>query len=163
MKRMIAGLLTLMMLLTGCGAAAENSETGETPGKVVTIDVVQLYSQLETVGMPEMLELDESMRLNLYGIRAEDVKQVKVAVASDGLRADEIWLVEAVSEEAAQTIKGLADSRIRQKDLESITYSPEQNAIVKKAVVAAEGSFVYMICSPDVEKMVVAIDAYVGK
>lgn len=163
MKKMVAWLLAMVLLLAGCGAAEKGGGTGGTKAEPVQIDVAALYTQLEGVGMPEMLELDENMRLNLYGIRAEDVKQVKVTVASDGLRADEIWLVEAVSEETAQSIKALAEGRIRQKDAESITYSPEQNAVVKKAVVAADGCFVYMICSPEVAQMQSIVNSALGK
>ena len=156
MKKCIAGLLVLVLLLSGCGAAEEKKETAP-------LDVAALYTQLEAVGVPQMLALDANMQLDLYGIRAEDVKQAKVAVASDGLLADEIWLLEAIDEETAQSIKELAEGRIRQKDRESVTYSPEQNAIVKKAVVAAEGCFVYLICSPNVDQMIVAVQSATGK
>ena len=161
MKKYIAGLLALVLLLSGCGAAVEKteSETKET----APLDVAALYTQLEGEGLPEMLSLDAGMQLNLYGIQAEAVKQSKVAVASDGLRADEIWLVEATDGENAQSIKELAEGRIRQKDRESVTYSPEQNAIVKKAVVVAEGNFVYLICSPNVEAMASIVEAAIGK
>lgn len=156
MKKCIAGLLALVLLLSGCGAAEEKKDTAP-------LNVAALYTQLEAVGVPQMLELDANMQLDLYGIRAEDVKQAKVAVASDGLLADEIWLLEAIDEETAQSIKELAEGRIRQKDRESVTYSPEQNAIVKKAVVAAEGCFVYLICSPNVDQMIVAVQSATGK
>ena len=156
MKKCIAGLLALVLLLSGCGAAEEKKENAP-------LDVAALYTQLEAVGVPQMLALDANMQLDLYGIRAEDVKQAKVAVASDGLLADEIWLLEAIDEETAQSIKELAEGRIRQKDRESVTYSPEQNAIVKKAVVAAEGCFVYLICSPNVDQMIVAVQSATGK
>ena len=155
MKKLICVLLC-MLCLAGCGAVEEKKETAP-------LDVSALYTQLEAAGVPEMLALDAKMQLDLYGIRAEDVKQAKVAVASDGLRADEIWLVETLDAEKAESIKELAEGRIRQKDRESITYSPEQNAIVKKAVVAAEGNFVYLICSPNVDAMVAAVNAALGK
>ena len=159
MKKYIAGLLALVLLLSGCGAAGTSEKNTEpTP-----LDVVALYARLEKIGVPDMLDLDAKMQMDLYGIEAETVKQSKVAVASDGLRADEIWLVEAVDKETAQSIKELAEGRIRQKDRESITYSPEQNAIVKKAVVAAEGNFVYLICSPDVDEMVAQVQSAMGK
>ena len=156
MKKCIAGLLAMVLLLSGCGAAEEKKETAP-------LNVAALYTQLEAVGVPQMLALDANMQLDLYGIRAEDVKQARGAVSSDGLLADEIWLLEAIDEETAQSIKELAEGRIRQKDRESVTYSPEQNAIVKKAVVAAEGCFVYLICSPNVDQMIVAVQSATGK
>lgn len=174
MKKLIVVIL-VMLLLCGCGATqnvpAQTGSVNNTPGEpsaggttaaAQSVDVSQLYAQLEALGMPEMLEMEASMRLDIYGIAPEDVRQAKVMVCSDGLRADEIWLVEAVDEAAAQTIKGLAENRVKQKDAESVTYSPEQNVIVKKAVVKTEGSFVYFICSPDVDAMVAVVETALG-
>ena len=157
MKKLIVTVLLLSLLLCGCGGEAADAS------QAAPVDVQTLYTALEAFGMPEMLELDGTMQLNLYGIRSEDVKQTKVAVASDGLRADEIWLIEAVDEAAAETIKGLAEGRVRQKDAESITYSPEQNVIVKKSHIAREGNWVIFICSPEVDKMVTSVQAGLGQ
>lgn len=159
MKKIIAAILTVL-LLCGCGAQTA-APTDAVPAEPV--DMQALYAQLEAVGMPNMLELDETMRLNIYGIRAEDVKQVKVMICTDGLRADEFWLIEAVDEAAAQKLKGLAENRVKQKDAESITYSPEQNVIVKKSVVETVGRYVYFICSPDVEAMTDIVRTALGQ
>lgn len=159
MKKYIALLLALTLLLAGCGAA-EKENTGKTP---VNVDVQTLYADLEAVGMPDMVELDADMMLSLYGIKAEDVKQAKVTVCSDGLRADEVWLVEAVNADAAARIKTLADNRLAQKDAESVTYSPEQNAIVKKALLTVEGNYVFFITSPDVDRMTDLVNDALGK
>ena len=159
MKKLMAVILT-MVLLSGCAAvqAPEPLPTAAEP-----VDVIGVYSQLEAVGLPSMLDMAADMQLNIYGIRAEDVKQSKVVVCTDGLRADEIWLIEAVDEAAAAKIKGLAESRIKQKDAESITYSPEQNVIVKKSVVETVGRYVYFICSPDVDALVSVAQTAFGK
>lgn len=161
MKRIIAIMLGLL-LLCGCGA---QPASGETVAAAVTepVDMAALYTQLEAMDMPEMVELDEGLRLDLYGIRSENVKQVKVVICTENLRADELWLIEAVDEAAAQHIKTLAEGRVKQKDAESITYSPEQNAIVKKSVILQEGSYVFFICSPNVDSMVSAVNAALGK
>lgn len=155
MKKILV-LLLAAVLLAGCGG-------GKNPAAPVNIDVEQLYTQLEAVGMPAMVQLGADMMLNLYGIDQADVKQAKVVVSSDGLRADEIWLIEAVSSEAAAKIKGLVDNRIAQKDAESITYSPEQNAIVKKAYAAVAGKYVFFITSPDVEEMKTVVNKALGR
>ena len=155
MKKLIA-LILLVTLLCGCGAqvAAEPA---------VQADVNDLYAAVEAVGMPNMLDMAPDMQLNIYGIRQEDVKQSKVVVCTDGLRADEVWLLEAVSAEAAEKLKGLAESRLKQKDAESITYSPEQNVIVKKSHISTVGKYVIFICSPDVEAMVSAVNTALGQ
>ena len=150
MKRIIAVLL-LVALLAGCGSTAKN------------VNMEELYAALESVGMPEMVSLKADMMLDFYGIKAEDVKQAVVTVCSDGLRADEVWLLEAVSADAAAKLKGLAENRLKQKDAESVTYSPEQNAIVKKAFLTVEGNYVILIVSPDVEAMTAKVNEAFGK
>lgn len=158
MKKIIAMLLMATVLLAGCGGEAEN--TDKTP---VSVDLEQLYTRLEVLGLPAMVEVGQQMQLDLYGIAASDVVKAKVFISDDGLRADEVWLIEAVDAEAAARIETLANNRIRQKDDESVTYSPEQNAIVKKSYLAVEGRFVFFICSPEVEAMKAAVNEALGK
>lgn len=153
MKRMIVALLALMLLLAACG--------GEE--KAVEVNVQELYKDLEAVGMPKMVEVNQDMMLSLYGIKAEDTKQAKVMICDDGLKADEVWLIEAVDAAAAKRIVEKANSRIAQKDAESATYDPEQNAIVKKTLVVTQGNYVFMITSPNVNKMEKVINDALGK
>ena len=131
----IAALMLALLLLCGCGG-----ETKEPAAPAEPLVMDDLYTKLEAEGMPEMVMLEAAMQLNLYGIRQEDVKQSVVAVSADGLLADEIWLVEAVDAQSAEKICTLANNRITQKDAESVTYSPEQNKVVKDAWVTTEGS-----------------------
>ena len=155
MKKMIALLLAAMLVLCGCGAAEETKAPAN-------VNVQELYTQLEGLGLPKMVDVGADMMLMLYGIEETDVKQAKVAISDDGLRADEVWLLEAVSAEAAQKLEGLVKSRIQQKDDESITYSPEQNAVVKKAYTKVSGNYVFFICSPEVEAMKSAVQSALG-
>ncbi len=156
MKRIFALLLAAALLLCGCGRTETQNEAPK------YVDITALYTELEGLGLPAMVEVGADMQLSLYGIDAADVVKAKVAISDDGLRADEVWLIEAVDEAAAGRIKALVDSRIGQKDAESITYSPEQNAIVKKSLVKVAGNFVFFICSAEVEAMENAVNEALG-
>ena len=145
MKRIVAILLAALVLcMAGCG--------GKDDSAVVNVDVQAVYDSMVTT-MPEMLVMDESMMLNFCGIQAADCKQAVVAVCSDGLRADEVWLIEANDAKTLETLKGLAESRLERKGEESITYSPEQYEIVQKAQVITAGNFLAVIVSPDVDTL----------
>jgi len=140
MKKYIALLLAVLMLcLAGCGGKDQTKNV---------IDVQSVYDSMADV-LPEMLPMDEAMMLNFCGIKAEQCKQVVVAVCSDGLRADEVWLIEAVDEGALEELKSLADGRLTRKGEESITYSPQQYAVVEKAELLQQGRFIALLVSPD--------------
>ena len=145
MKKYIALLLAVLMLcLAGCGGKDQTKNV---------IDVQAVYDSMADV-LPEMLPMDEAMMLNFCGIKAEQCKQVVVAVCSDGLRADEVWLIEAVDEGTLEELKNLADGRLTRKGEESITYSPEQYEVVKKAEVITAGNYLAVLVSPDVDALV---------
>ena len=144
MKRLIALLLVILTLcLAGCGGKEQ----------AVEMDVQAVYESMEST-LPEMLVMDEAMMLNFCGIKAEQCNQVVVAVCSDGLRADEVWLIEAKDADALEALKDLADGRLTRKGEESITYSPEQYEVVQKAEVITAGNYLVVIVSPDVQDLV---------
>ena len=144
MKRLIALLLVILTLcLAGCGGKEQ----------AVEMDAQAVYESMEGT-LPEMLVMDEAMMLNFCGIKAEQCAQVVVAVCSDGLRADEVWLIEAADEAALKELEGLAEGRLTRKGEESITYSPEQYEVVKKAEVITAGNYLAVLVSPDVDALV---------
>ena len=144
MRKYIALLLAVLMLcLAGCGGKDQTLNV---------MDVQAVYDSMEGT-LPEMVMLDETTMLNFCGIKAEQCKQVVVAVCSDGLRADEVWLIEAADEAALEALKGLAEGRLTRKGEESITYSPEQYKVVEKAEVITAGNYLAVLVSPDVDAL----------
>lgn len=152
MKRIVSLLLAIVMLLALSACGGKNA-------KQVNMD--ELYQQLlET--MPDMILIEDAdMRLNLMGIRSEDCAQVVTAVCADGLRTDEVWLIEAKDAAALERISAMAENRLFAKGEESITYSPEQYAVVQKAVTVTEGLYFAMLVSPDVDALKAVVDAAV--
>ena len=151
-RRIVSLLLVIVMLLALSACGGKNA-------KQVNMD--ELYQQLlET--MPDMILIEDAdMRLNLMGIRSEDCAQVVTAVCADGLRTDEVWLIEAKDAAALERIAAMAENRLFAKGEESITYSPEQYAVVQKAVTVTEGLYFAMLVSPDVDALKAVVDAAV--
>lgn len=149
MKRTVLLFLVLGVLATL--AACGGKPGGETP---VQMDLNAVYASIsQTVQIPEMLELNQDLMLDYCGIHPETVKRAKVLICEDSLRTDEIWLVEAVDEAAAKTVAELATKRLEKKGEESITYSPEQYAVVEKAELVQHGRYVGLFVSPDSAEM----------
>ena len=154
MKKIFVILLSACLLatLTACGGGEEKS-----------MDMANTYEKLaQAVELPDMLELPEDLILDLCGINAEDVNQCRVVICEDSLRTDEIWLVEAKDEERAKAVEALAQNRLKAKAEESITYSPEQYAVVEKAQLIRTGRFVALLVSPDAEALAAAFRAEAG-
>ncbi len=148
-------VLALALSLAACG--------GEEAPAPVQMEAQQIYTQLgEKVELPAMLTLNEALLLDICGIQTADVKQAVVAICEDSLRTDEIWVVEAVDEAAAQRIVELAQKRLTKKGEESVTYSPEQYAVVEKAQLLQNGNYVIVLVSPDVTDMASAVQTITG-
>ena len=166
MKKFISILLIAMTLLSlaACqsGDPATTAATGgnKEPKELVLADTYTAITS--TANMPEMWKVDNDLLLDLYGIQAQQCKQLEVYQCVNSLRADEIWLIEAVSADALAELKQKAEARLTAKDEESITYDPDQNAIVKKAHLATYGNYLVMIVSPDVETITAAFKTEAG-
>jgi hypothetical protein len=153
MKKMTVLLMTaLMLFLTACSGAAPEAET--TAAAPAVLNMQELYETMSGAeNMPEMLPLDADMQLMFCGIESTDCVQTVAAICADSLRADEIWLIEAVDTDALQRIQTLAENRLTAKAEESVTYSPEQYAIVQKAVVITHGNYFALLVSPEVDAL----------
>ena len=156
MKKIVSIALCLILVLSLAACGGESSSS-------VKLDVTQVYEKLiQTATLPEMLELDESLMLDYCGIKAEDVKVAKVVICADSLRTDEIWVIDAKDANSAKTIADLAQKRLTKKGEESITYSPEQYAVVEKAQLIQTGNFLVLIVSPDVDTLAAAVRQMAG-
>ncbi len=155
MKRLLILALALLMAfsLLACGGNSENG--GETtPPTVKELEMDSVYSKMaDAVQMPEMLQLEAGMMLDYCGIDSAKTKQAVVQICADSLRTDEIWLLEAVDETAAKELMDAANNRLKKKGEESVTYSPEQYAVVQKAQLLQAGNYVVLIVSPDVDAL----------
>lgn len=145
MKKSICAIIVicLMLSLAACGAEEQQA---------VSVDVATVYESYQEY-MPEMFYPDEATLLNFLGIRAEDCAQYKIAICAEGLRADEVWLIEAKDDAAMQNLTELAQARIQSKLDETETYAPDQFLIVQEAEVLTNGRYLALLISPDVEAL----------
>ena len=145
-KRILPLLLALaLVLLTACGASAP---------KEINADLNQVYAQLgEKLELPEMLLLSEKKILDYTGLDPAACSQALVAICGEGLRVDEIWLVEAADEDGAKAVQDLARARVEQICAETQDYLPDQYAVAKEARIVTVGRFVALFVSPDAAEM----------
>lgn len=144
MKKWIAIILTAALLLglVACGGKMEEKN----------VDLTAMYEQFVDV-LPEMYLMDEDTMLNYLGIDMADCTQAVVAVTSDGLGADEVWLIQAKDADALVRLQELAQTRLAAKEDETVQYAPDQYAIVTGAKILTIGSYLALLVSPEVETM----------
>ncbi len=150
-KRLIA-LAAALLMLTGCAAPSKAPETARP---------LALYEMMEKAGvLPEMTAVPEGMRLDFYGIDPAWYEEAVFMVSADSLLADEVVLIRARDEAAAQRILPLLEGRMQAKAEEAENYSPQQYAIIKEGQILSQGRDLALIVSPQVTQLV---QLYQGK
>ena len=150
MRKAIAMILAAVMLLSLAACGGSKAETKQ-------VDLSEVYKQIEGT-LPEMMLLDETIMLNLYGVAAEDCNQAIAAVCANGLRTDEVWLMEAKDARALEKLTALVNTRLEAKKDETVTYSPDQYAVVEKAVILTQGNYLVFLVSPDVDTLKTTVE-----
>ena len=141
--RLVCLALAALCLLTACGKTA-----------AAHADLQKLYDTIVArEGFPEMLPASDNELRNFYGIDPDACPQAIVALCDDGLRVDEIWLLEAGSEDAAKALLSLAESRIQQVCRETENYLPDQYAVAKQSQALRIGSSVALFISPEAQEL----------
>ena len=149
--RLMALLLVGILCLNGCISGVPQ-ESGNTETVSKPLDLPAIYQQM-AVKLPEMTVLNETLQLNLCGIASEDCLQAVVAVCADGLRVDEVWLLEAKDEEALGRLEKLAQSRLQNLAGQTQSYSPEQYAVVQKAILMKTGKYLVLLTVPNPQEL----------
>lgn len=151
MKKLITLILALCMVLSlaACGSKQP---------KEVNVDLDALYESFAPQ-LPDMFCPDENTLLDFVGIDVEECAKYKVAICAEGLRADEVWLIQAKDEAALQNLKELAETRIVAKLDETETYAPDQYLIVQKAELLQNGLYLALLISPDVDTLKAGFEA----
>ena len=151
MKKFLSLMLVLALVLSmaACGGKAE---------KTASVDLGALYESYSQY-LPDMFRPDEATMLDFLGIPVEDCANYQIAICAEGMRADEIWLIEAKNEEALLNLRQLAQTRIEAKLDETVSYAPDQYAVVEKAQLLTHDLYLALLISPDVDTLKAGFEA----
>lgn len=151
MKKVFSLMLAfaLMLSMAACGGKAEEA---------ISVDVGALYESYSQY-MPDMFYPDETTMLDFLGISVEDCVQYKVAICAEGMRSDEVWLIEAKDDASLENLRQLAQTRIEAKLDETVSYAPDQYAVVEKAELLTNGRYLALLISPDVDALKAGFEA----
>jgi hypothetical protein len=163
MKKMIALALTILCLVVCavllCSLAACS---GGDEGKSVDFSVQEAMTDLLAAApIDDPLTLTEGDMLDFYGIQGEDMSEFAATMCSNGISAQEIVLVKAVSEDSAKTVEEKLQNRLENRKSELKDYLPDQYEIVSNCQVVRDGVYVRLIISPEEEQLVEIYQGYV--
>lgn len=180
-KKIVCGLLAALLLMgmTACGEKPEvpaqpqeiaepqpeqpqETEQPEEPAPApVELAKVRedILAQLDIV---DSLPLETEALLDLYGISAEQVRQSASFVTMSGTFPDEVILVEAVDEAAAEAVAECLQNRLNEVLVQSETYDPENYQAAQNCRVRQNGLYVALILSPMEADMAAVYESYVN-
>ena len=146
-KLAIVFVFVLVVLLASCGKPESSSNA--------VPDMQAVYDSIsKSIDLPGMILLSGDRRFDLLGIDPTDCTQAVTAICGDSVRADEIWLIEAVDSDAGNRIFEMAQIRIEEKLQQLENYLPDQYEIVKNSTLLRENNTIALFISPDADKMI---------
>lgn len=142
-------------------APSEESAPKKEP-KSTSVDLNAVKNAIVSgAGVSDPLDVPTARLESLYGIDTSLIKQAASFVTIEGAFPDEIVMIEAVSEEAAEMIQVLLGIRLSEVKEQSKSYDPENYALAQQCTVGKKGSFVSMFLAPQHAKMKAIFDSYV--
>ena len=134
-------VLALCLTLCACGGKKEEAKAVDLDALGAELTAGELFS--DTMSQPA-----EGLAARLYGFNEADVARC-VLYTGTGNTAEEIFLAEAVSADAAANLKAACETRVENQKQVFERYSPEDIAKLDDAVVAVQGNYVVLVVSGD--------------
>ena len=127
-------------------------------------DLEGLYRLMVGTGkVAGMVPVPEQLITSTYGIADSSMTDSVFMVAEDVARADEIILIEAISEETAEGILQQLAARLAEKETAAKDSSPDQYAIILGARTLHTGRQLALIVSPEAQALAKVYEENWGK
>ena len=137
MKKFIMILTAAVLIVLLCAAC---SDAKSVDLKAVMDDVNASY------GLTDLKQIEDTDGLNrYYQIAADDVKQFAAEIGSSSTDYNEIVLIEATDQNAADAVKQQLEQRLSNQLSNAKSYAAKQVSMVEACKVKVSGSFVYLV------------------
>ena len=145
MKRLFVLLTAAVMLL--CCACGK----GSAPAKSLSEVYADILPQVTSQPIAELSDIRLMERY--YGITSEMAEEFAGCYNPNGVDQEEIVLVKAANDDAAEEIESRLETRYQTKLNQNKDYNPEQAAMISACSVDRDGLYVSMIISQNAERM----------
>lgn len=148
MKKLICVILAIMAILCMGGCGAQNADSAVAP------NMQNVFVSMAAYLPEDAMAFDSDYVFNAYGVKPEDCKQQAVFSYYDGSVTAEIWLIEAVSEDALKSVETLAKSRLESMQEQFQSYDPVAYELTKDAKLFTSGNCLVFVVAENADKLV---------
>ena len=136
-KIWLIGVLVLMVI-SGCSKSKEKQ-----------LDIAKVSEDIEKNYQDTiMVEMTDSDFFEKFELDPSQVKQHFYQFAFLDVRADELVMIQVADSSLVESIKTILTKRMEELRAEFDQYIPEQKEIVDRSIIFSDGSYVFLIVSP---------------
>lgn len=135
MKRLLIALCIGLLFVGGCSSNSDKDDkkTQDSTNKK-DVDMQKTLQEIlndTAYNLPGMMEVDDTILKDIYGLQPEDVEQYAIAFPMMNVHASEIIMIKAKAGKEEIVQKAL-DARMQTLEDTWATYLPDQYELVKK-------------------------------
>ena len=145
------------------GEPLENQDAYDKPAEVSVTATAVMESIKAAVTLPEMYAADDAYILNNYGIDPVSLDSYAIEEALEVTQADKIIIIDPAEGTDVKEISDKLETFRQDKAMEMEDYLPEQYDVIATASVKEKDGFIYLVISPEAEKIEAVIENSIGK
>lgn len=143
-----AVILSVVTLLTGCGAKTAPSAEPQASEVQETKTVNEIYQEItEQVSLESPVCMDDDFISNYYGIDVSTLEEYVFSMSEDATQAETVVLMKAKDGADTGEIVSALETVVDEKKNEMENYLPEQFEIVEKSEVKTRDRYVWLVIS----------------
>lgn len=143
-----AVILSVVTLLTGCGAKTAPSAEPQASEVQETKTVNEIYQEItERVSLESPVCMDDDFISNYYGIDVSTLEEYVFSMSEDATQAETVVLMKAKDGADTGEIVSALETVVDEKKNEMENYLPEQFEIVEKSEVKTRDRYVWLVIS----------------
>ncbi|MCR5119861.1 MAG: DUF4358 domain-containing protein [Lachnospiraceae bacterium] len=143
------------------GEPIENADAYDAPEIVSAAEIMEKVNA--SVTLPEMYTADDAYILNNYDIDPATLDSYAIEEALEVTQADKVIIIDPAEGTDPKEISDKLESFRQDKAMEMEDYLPEQYDVIAAASVKEKDGFVYLVISPEAEKIETLIEDSIGK
>ena len=149
-----AVILSVVTLLTGCGAKTAPSAEPQASEVQETKTVNEIYQEItEQVSLESPVCMDDDFISNYYGIDVSTLEEYVFSMSEDATQAETVVLMKAKDGADTGEIVSALETVVDEKKNEMENYLPEQFEIVEKSEVKTRDRYVWLVISQQADSI----------